>query len=130
MYFQYYRLPFFPSLLTFYCSLFAPSAYRLLGSSEREIDFARIEVDSHEPHAQAIAEPKAAPRALSGQLMPCGIEVKVIAAELGHQALHARLLGFVHPSTGKRVRWESPLPEDVERAIARLREHAATRSST
>jgi 23S rRNA pseudouridine1911/1915/1917 synthase len=40
---------------------------------------------------------------------------------LGRQALHARVLGFVHPTTGKRVRWESPLPADIEACIASLR---------
>ncbi len=42
--------------------------------------------------------------------------------ELGHQALHARVLGFVHPVTGKRLRFESPTPGDVARVLARLRE--------
>jgi 23S rRNA pseudouridine1911/1915/1917 synthase len=52
-----------------------------------------------------------------------------LAARLGRQALHARLLGFVHPVTGRRVRWESPLPADVAGALAALRA-AATRPST
>jgi 23S rRNA pseudouridine1911/1915/1917 synthase len=37
------------------------------------------------------------------------------------QMLHARVLGFVHPRTGLRIRAESPLPEDFTRAVARLR---------
>jgi 23S rRNA pseudouridine1911/1915/1917 synthase len=28
------------------------------------------------------------------------------------QALHARFLELDHPTTGKRMSWESPLPED------------------
>ena len=36
-------------------------------------------------------------------------------------ALHAAVLGFVHPGTGLRVRWESPMPDELERWIARLR---------
>ena len=35
--------------------------------------------------------------------------------------LHARLLAFVQPLSGARVRAESPLPEDFERLLARLR---------
>ena len=35
--------------------------------------------------------------------------------------LHARLLAFVHPLSGVRVRAESPRPEDFERILARLR---------
>jgi len=29
------------------------------------------------------------------------------------QALHARLLGFAHPATGEKLRFESPLPADL-----------------
>src|SRR4029077_16908107 len=28
-------------------------------------------------------------------------------------ALHAARLGFEHPATGKRLTWDSPLPEDL-----------------
>jgi 23S rRNA pseudouridine1911/1915/1917 synthase len=36
-------------------------------------------------------------------------------------ALHAIELGFVHPSTGKEMRWEMPLPPDLVRFLERLR---------
>ncbi|HUJ57610.1 MAG TPA: RluA family pseudouridine synthase [Kofleriaceae bacterium] len=36
-------------------------------------------------------------------------------------ALHARLLGFTHPATGERVRFESALPADLARWLSRLR---------
>lgn len=36
-------------------------------------------------------------------------------------ALHAMVLGFTHPATGERVRWESELPDELERWIERLR---------
>jgi len=45
-----------------------------------------------------------------------------LGKQLGHQALHARLLGFVHPLTGKTLRFEAPLPEDVARVLEALRE--------
>jgi 23S rRNA pseudouridine1911/1915/1917 synthase len=35
--------------------------------------------------------------------------------------LHAAVLGFVHPTTGSALRFESPLPADFERAVASLR---------
>jgi 23S rRNA pseudouridine1911/1915/1917 synthase len=44
-----------------------------------------------------------------------------VARELGHQALHARVLGFVHPTTQKRVHFESPPPADFARALEELR---------
>jgi 23S rRNA pseudouridine1911/1915/1917 synthase len=43
-------------------------------------------------------------------------------ARIGRQALHAALLGFDHPATGERIRFEAPLPEEFERALAALRE--------
>jgi 23S rRNA pseudouridine1911/1915/1917 synthase len=53
--------------------------------------------------------------------------LRALAEELGRQALHARVLGFVHPATGEAMRWESPLPEDIARCLAALR--GATKSS-
>ncbi len=37
-------------------------------------------------------------------------------------ALHAAYLGFAHPTTGEPVEWESPLPEDLEAVLRRLRD--------
>ena len=48
-------------------------------------------------------------------------EVARVGEALGHQALVARVLGFDHPKTGKRVRFEAPLPEDFLQALAALR---------
>jgi 23S rRNA pseudouridine1911/1915/1917 synthase len=39
---------------------------------------------------------------------------------LGRQALHAAELGFVHPVTGKRMHFESPLPHDMARLAEAL----------
>jgi 23S rRNA pseudouridine1911/1915/1917 synthase len=47
--------------------------------------------------------------------------LRALAETLGRQALHARVLGFVHPATGKAVRWESALPEDMETCLRALR---------
>jgi 23S rRNA pseudouridine1911/1915/1917 synthase len=43
------------------------------------------------------------------------------AAALGHPALHARLLGFVHPISGKKMRFELEPPADFQLALATLR---------
>lgn len=37
------------------------------------------------------------------------------------QALHAATLGFVHPVTAERLRFEAPLPPDLSELISRLR---------
>jgi len=38
------------------------------------------------------------------------------------QALHAHRLAFDHPTTGRRMSFEVPLPDDMQRLIARLRQ--------
>lgn len=40
------------------------------------------------------------------------------------QALHARTLGFVHPSTGKEMFFEAPIPEDMKALIEKLKNRA------
>jgi 23S rRNA pseudouridine1911/1915/1917 synthase len=35
--------------------------------------------------------------------------------------LHARELSFDHPGTGKRLSFEQPLPEDMQRVLSSLR---------
>ena len=37
------------------------------------------------------------------------------------QALHAKTLGFVHPGTGKMIRFDSPVPEDMDSMIEKWR---------
>lgn len=47
-----------------------------------------------------------------------GAEEFVRAAnELGRQALHAFLIGFSHPRSGERLRFESELPNDINRLL-------------
>jgi len=48
-------------------------------------------------------------------------ELEAIAQTLGRQALHARVLGFDHPVSGEALRFESPLPVDMQRALEALR---------
>ena len=41
--------------------------------------------------------------------------------DFGRQALHAWRLGFVHPSTGKPMTFEAPIPADMQDLLMRLR---------
>jgi 23S rRNA pseudouridine1911/1915/1917 synthase len=50
-----------------------------------------------------------------------GAEAQAALAALGRQALHAAELGFVHPVSGKRLAFTSPLPPDMARLLAALR---------
>lgn len=49
------------------------------------------------------------------------LALRAIAEQLGHQALHARVLGFVHPVTGSLLRFEAPWPPDLVLAVEALR---------
>jgi len=52
-------------------------------------------------------------------------DLRAIGKQLGRQALHARVLGFHHPKTGKWVEFESAPPEDFMAALAALRQLVA-----
>lgn len=39
------------------------------------------------------------------------------------QALHAKVLGFIHPETGKKIRFESEPPKDIEEVIDKWRKY-------
>lgn len=43
------------------------------------------------------------------------------------QALHARILGFEHPRTGKHMHFESPLPKDMQELVEKWRRYTDTR---
>ena len=51
---------------------------------------------------------------------PRDARVREIGEALGHQALHARVLGVVHPRTGEAMRFEAGPPADFLRALAAL----------
>jgi 23S rRNA pseudouridine1911/1915/1917 synthase len=46
--------------------------------------------------------------------------VRAVGEHLGHQALHARVLGFVHPTTERLLRFESEPPADFLEAMRAL----------
>ena len=39
------------------------------------------------------------------------------------QALHARTLGFVHPTTGEQMDFTSPMPQDMEQLLDKWRNY-------
>ena len=46
---------------------------------------------------------------------------------MSRQALHAKTLGFVHPSTGETLFFDSELPADMTALIDRWRTYAGSR---
>ena len=59
-------------------------------------------------------------RKLSAKALPA--EAVAAAGAFRRQALHAAVLGFVHPATGESMRFEAPVPADMARLIETLRE--------
>lgn len=57
-------------------------------------------------------------RALKTQAPPI---VETAIRKLNRQALHAQVLGFMHPSTGKYIEFSSQVPEDIQCLIDALR---------
>jgi 23S rRNA pseudouridine1911/1915/1917 synthase len=53
--------------------------------------------------------------------------IRGLLRKLGRPALHAAVLGFDHPVTGERLRFESPLPQDLRGLLQTLEEAAARR---
>lgn len=53
--------------------------------------------------------------------------VENLLAVLPRQALHAKVLGFIHPTTKQHVSFESPLPEDMQTVIDRWRMYVNAR---
>ena len=47
-------------------------------------------------------------------------EVRKRIEEFSHQALHAYLIGFIHPKTGEMMRFEAPLTSNINRLIKEL----------
>ncbi|QZT39135.1 RluA family pseudouridine synthase [Halosquirtibacter xylanolyticus] len=48
---------------------------------------------------------------------------------LPRQALHAQMLGFIHPTTGEEMVFDSPIPEDMAGCIDRWRNYIANRGT-
>lgn len=58
---------------------------------------------------------------IAGDTQHGGETARLFAPRAPRLALHAATLGFTHPATGARVRFESPLPDELARYVDRLR---------
>ncbi|NNK11440.1 MAG: RNA pseudouridine synthase, partial [Flavobacteriaceae bacterium] len=43
---------------------------------------------------------------------------------LPRQALHAKTLGFIHPKTGKKMQFDTDIPEDMAACIEKWRHYS------
>jgi 23S rRNA pseudouridine1911/1915/1917 synthase len=83
-------------------------------------------------HLASIGHPVAGDAVYGGRRLPRGASVvlREAVAALDRPALHAARLAFVHPATGEGVAFRSPLPEDLERLLVRLRAGRGAREDT
>jgi 23S rRNA pseudouridine1911/1915/1917 synthase len=51
-------------------------------------------------------------------------ESKTLLELIDRQALHAKVLGFIHPVTGQKLRFESEQPEDMKRVMEKIELHS------
>jgi 23S rRNA pseudouridine1911/1915/1917 synthase len=51
-----------------------------------------------------------------------GERLQAVLKQFKRQALHAERLSLFHPRDGRAMTWEAPLPEDMQRLVAALRE--------
>jgi 23S rRNA pseudouridine1911/1915/1917 synthase len=73
-------------------------------------------------HLASIGHPVAGDATYGGRRVPARAPavLREAVAALERPALHAARLAFAHPSTGQRIAFESPLPEDLGRLVAVL----------
>ncbi len=48
-------------------------------------------------------------------------EIEDVLSNLNRQFLHAKILGFTHPKSGKRLKFSSNLPIELEIILKKLR---------
>lgn len=74
-------------------------------------------------HMAYVKYPLVGDQTYGGRLqIPAGAsdELRDLLRVFDRQALHARKLGLVHPTTGRHMEWQAPLPEDMKHLIAVL----------
>ena len=78
-------------------------------------------------HLQHIGHPVAGDAIYGGEQRALNeadtAELKQKLAQLKRQALHARLLGFVHPATGENLTFSAPIPKDIQQVLNALQIH-------
>lgn len=57
-----------------------------------------------------------------GEVSPDATNANDESTLISRQALHAARLELTHPVTNQRIAWEAPLPDDMQRTLAALRE--------
>lgn len=56
-------------------------------------------------------------------------QLQKLIKELGRQALHAKTLGFIHPTSGEYLEFDSELPEEIRRITDYLETQPSTENN-
>lgn len=76
-------------------------------------------------HLQGIGHPVAGDAIYGGEQRALNdadtSELRQALTRLKRQALHARLLKFLHPATGENLTFSAPMPKDMQRVVGALR---------
>lgn len=82
-------------------------------------------------HLSSINHPVFGDPTYGGRRIVYGLNLPKITSRIDNllkvidrQALHAKTLGFIHPRSGKKLEFDSELPEDINEIIVRLRGEA------
>ena len=74
-------------------------------------------------HLSSINHPVVGDQVYGGKERISGVKdvkVRKVIRELGRQALHAAILGFIHPETMKYMEFQAPVPEDFQKVLDAL----------
>ena len=80
-------------------------------------------------HLQGIGHPVAGDAIYGGEQRALNdadtVELRQALVRLKRQALHACLLGFLHPVTGENLTFSAPMPKDMQQVVSALRRKVA-----
>ena len=80
-------------------------------------------------HLQSIGHPVAGDAIYGGEQRALNdaetVKLRQALTRLKRQALHARLLGFLHPATDENLTFSAPIPKDMQQVIDALRQAAS-----
>ncbi len=103
----------------------AETAYRVLGAvgplaSLAECRLATGRTHQIRVHLSHLGHPVVGDPLYGGGVRRAGATAAAAVQSLGRQALHARILGFIHPSSHASLRFESDIPFDISALIDSL----------
>ena len=76
-------------------------------------------------HLSSINHPVVGDQVYGGKDRISGVKepkIRKVIKKLGRQALHATILGFIHPETNKYMEFTAPIPDDFQIVLEALKD--------